>query len=128
MTSGGMIAKPSARASSTLWIFTPARKSIQTELSMTTSATQLIQINVELDLPAKSHGLFVETAGPRLCFGDGLPFAHHDLLGVRQFGRELRSHATSRHDFDINALRQPKTSDQRERIDARSLHAHPPMK
>src|SRR3954452_14968073 len=127
MTSGGMMAEPSSRASSTLWIFSPARASIQTEVSMTTPATQLIQVDVEFDLAAKGHEFLVETAVPGPCFGGSFPFARQHLLGVGRFNRELRGHVACRHDFDINALRQPKTSDQRKRIDARSLHAHPPM-
>ena len=58
---------------------------------MTTSATQFVQVDIELDFPLKGLEFFVETAVPGPCFFDGLPWAGPYRLGLGRLSREVRA-------------------------------------
>jgi len=58
---------------------------------MTTSATQFVQVDIELDFPLKGLELLVETTVPRPCFFDGLPWAGSYRLGLGWLSGEVRA-------------------------------------
>src|SRR5262249_26574054 len=89
-TTGGSTTSPCARASSSEGVGTPAKKSIQTDVSATTPLTGHLEVDVEVELSTERHGLLVGSGAPdeskSLDEGVGDPPAGHSHRVTQKIG------------------------------------------
>src|SRR5207253_4508170 len=101
-----MTAVPSERAASNSWAGFPAKKSIHTEVSTTTPATDRLEIDFQPNFPLQGESALIEAASLYLFesfddrFGDALP---GDLAGsIEKIAWKIGSHPPGCHDHDHN--------------------------
>src|SRR5262249_60823386 len=89
-TTGGSTTSPCARASSSEGVGTPAKKSIQTDVSATTPLTGHLEVDVEVELSTERHGLLIGSGAPdeskSLDEGVGDPPAGHSHRVTQKIG------------------------------------------
>src|SRR5437660_5779629 len=102
-----MTAVPSERASSNSSAGFPAKKSIHTEVSTTTPATDRLEIDLQPNFPLQSESALVEAASLHLFesfddrFCDSLP--GDPAGGLQEVAGQIGSHPSRRHDRDHNS-------------------------